>query len=79
MNIYAEVAKNMEPDKLKILANYRAEAKFFRWLPTGDELNILPSGFLIRAIHDGKAVAQLNQYGMRVAMAAEKIAKEEAA
>ena len=77
MDIYTDIAKRMAPDKLETLARFRAAAKDFKWLPTNGDWNILPHGFLANRIENGEVVAQLNPMGMRVAMAAEKLAKED--
>jgi hypothetical protein len=76
IDIFTDIAKRMEPDKLETLARFRAAAKTHTWLPTKGDWNILPHGFLANRIQDGEVVAQLNPFGMRVAMAAEKLAKE---
>ena len=75
-DIYTDIAKAMEPDKLETLERFRAAAKTYTWLPTKGDWNILPHGFLANRIENNEVVAQLNPFGMLVAMAAEKIAIE---
>ena len=79
MKIYADIARRLSPEHLETLARFRAAAKDFEWLPTGGDINLLPSGFLGCQIGDAGVIAQLNPFGMLVAMAAEKLAAEEAA
>ena len=76
IDIYTDIAKGMEPDKLETLARFRAAAKTYTWLPTKGDWNILPHGFLGNRIENGEVVAQLSPFGMLVAVAAEKLAKE---
>jgi len=75
IDIYTDIAKGMEPDKLETLARFRAAAKTHTWLPTKGDWNILPHGFLGNRIEKDEVVAQLTPLGMKVAKAAEKIAK----
>lgn len=78
-DIFTDIAKRMDSDKLESLARFRAAAKDHEALTAG--FNELPFGFLagVGFNDDLRALYVLTPLGMRVAMAAEKLAKENAA
>jgi hypothetical protein len=79
MDVHSDIARQMNDSERATLARFRAAAKDFKKLPCG--LNTLPSGFLACSFHKGETVGVLTPFGMRVALAAEKLAQsaEEAA
>jgi hypothetical protein len=79
MDIFTDIARRMDSDKLETLARFRAAAKEHKPLRAG--LNDLPSGFLAGVGFDGElhALFVLNPFGMLVARAAETLTKENAA
>jgi hypothetical protein len=76
MDIFTDIAKRMDSDKLESLARFRAAAKANKSLPAG--IYELPHGFLtgVGFSDDLRALYVLSPLGMRVAMAAEKLAAE---
>lgn len=79
MTIFHEIAARLGSDELETLARFRAAAKEHEALPA--EINELPVGFLsaVGVDDDLRVLYVLNPFGMRVAMAAEKLAGEDAA
>jgi hypothetical protein len=76
MDIFTNIARRMDSDKLECLARFRAAAKAHESLPAG--IYELPHGFLagVGFNDDLRALYVLTPLGMRVAMAAEKLAEE---
>ena len=73
MDVHTDIARQMDDRERATLARFRAAAKEFKRLPCG--LNTLPSGFLACSLHKGETVGTLTPFGMRVALAAEKLAR----
>lgn len=74
MDIFADIARDLSPEKQKTLARFREAAKEHKSLPA--ELNALPSGFLAGVgfdEDDRRALFVLNPFGMLVAIAAESL------
>lgn len=76
MDIFNDIARNMDSDKLETLERFRAAAKAHESLPAG--IYDLPHGFLagVGFNDDLQALYVLSPLGMRVAMAAEELAIE---